>query len=431
MSTTFRRIALGLLLVVVLLFTAGFLFARFWLDGYLRDKLIAATDSGSEQMYALQLDRLHVNIFTGSADLQGIHLRTDSLRWEELRHQHPEKTLPRIDLQISSMDLRHFNWRQFWRNKDLIVRSIEIRDPVLKLASVKDTVIEKNPETDTLTRRMLDRLPQLLAPTAKSLRIGSIEIYNGKMTYRAQQPRVFTYQQADSIDWVLSNLHIEAGDTVQSGKALYAENIYLQVRNYELWPPGSVYAYRFKSVTLSGRDSTVLMTGASVVPTISDGEFMQRFSKIRRPRLRAQANEVAVRGLNLFRALHQNEWVMSSLTVDGVAHDFLGVGSRGLILPTAMNIMYYGPVYACVQGLVRPELRAVAASVMLFSQNLIGLGLGPLFFGMLSDAFKPMAGADSVQWVLFGAAWLGLFPAFFFWRASLRLAPEMAAKADD
>jgi hypothetical protein len=31
--------------------------------------------------------------------------------------------------------------------------------------------------------------------------------------------------------------------------------------------------------------------------------------------------------------------------------------------------------------------------------------------------------------VLFGAAWLGLVPAFFFWRASLRLNREMATKA--
>lgn len=43
----------------------------------------------------------------------------------------------------------------------------------------------------------------------------------------------------------------------------------------------------------------------------------------------------------------------------------------------------------------------------------------------LSDALEPMAGTDSVRWVLYGAAWLGLIPAFFFWRASLRLKAEL------
>jgi len=96
-----------------------------------------------------------------------------------------------------------------------------------------------------------------------------------------------------------------------------------------------------------------------------------------------------------------------------------------LIIPTILNTAYYGPAYGCVQGLVRPQARAVAASIMLFGQNLIGLGFGPFLFGVLSDALQPVAGQESVRWVLYGAAWLGLIPAFFFWRASLRLEAEL------
>ena len=96
-----------------------------------------------------------------------------------------------------------------------------------------------------------------------------------------------------------------------------------------------------------------------------------------------------------------------------------------LIVPTILNSAYYGPAYGCVQGLVRREARAVAASMVVFGQNLIGLGMGPLLFGVLSDALQPVAGTDSVRWVLYGAAWLGLIPAFFFWRASLRLNEEL------
>ena len=96
-----------------------------------------------------------------------------------------------------------------------------------------------------------------------------------------------------------------------------------------------------------------------------------------------------------------------------------------LMLPTLLNSLYYGPTYSSVQGLVRPEARALASAALLFGQNLIGLGLGPLFFGILSDAIKPMAGEDSVRYVLYGAAFLGLIPAFFFWRCSLRLNDEL------
>lgn len=96
-----------------------------------------------------------------------------------------------------------------------------------------------------------------------------------------------------------------------------------------------------------------------------------------------------------------------------------------LLLPTVLNSLYYGPTYSSAQGLVRPQVRAVASATLLFFQNLIGLGLGPLLFGIISDLLKVQAGEDSVRWVLYGAAWLGLIPAFFFWRCSLRLNAEL------
>lgn len=101
-----------------------------------------------------------------------------------------------------------------------------------------------------------------------------------------------------------------------------------------------------------------------------------------------------------------------------------------LIVPTILNSFYYGPTFAAAHGLVAPQARAMASAVLLFSQNLIGLGLGPLFFGMLSDAFKAEAGQESVRWVLYGAAWLGLVPALLYFLASLRLDREIRARND-
>ncbi|WP_338445897.1 MFS transporter [Pelagerythrobacter marensis] len=99
-----------------------------------------------------------------------------------------------------------------------------------------------------------------------------------------------------------------------------------------------------------------------------------------------------------------------------------------LIIPTVCNSLYYGPTYSAAQGLVPLRARAIAAALVLFFQNLIGLGLGPLFFGMLSDFLQPVAGEESVRYVLYGAAFLGLVPAFFFWRCSLRLDEELDRK---
>jgi predicted MFS family arabinose efflux permease len=56
-----------------------------------------------------------------------------------------------------------------------------------------------------------------------------------------------------------------------------------------------------------------------------------------------------------------------------------------LIIPNIGVAIWYGPVYGGVPGLVPPAMRATAAAILLFVVNIIGLGLGPTLFGMLSD----------------------------------------------
>jgi MFS transporter, Spinster family, sphingosine-1-phosphate transporter len=153
---------------------------------------------------------------------------------------------------------------------------------------------------------------------------------------------------------------------------------------------------------------------AGVLGTWLGGWFAERYGATnRRHVMTAPAIGMAVATPLMFASYFVGDWRLALLL---------------LFIPSVCNTLYYGPTYSSAQGLVRPETRAVASATLLFSQNLIGLGLGPLFFGMLSDVIKPFAGEDSVRWVLFGAAWLGLIPAFFFWRASLRLNTELDSK---
>jgi hypothetical protein len=56
-----------------------------------------------------------------------------------------------------------------------------------------------------------------------------------------------------------------------------------------------------------------------------------------------------------------------------------------MVIPYAALAMWYGPVYSGVQGLVPVRMRAVAAAVLLFVINIIGMGGGPWGFGVLND----------------------------------------------
>jgi MFS transporter, Spinster family, sphingosine-1-phosphate transporter len=59
-----------------------------------------------------------------------------------------------------------------------------------------------------------------------------------------------------------------------------------------------------------------------------------------------------------------------------------------------------GPLFATVQTIVPQHLRAVSIALIYLVANLIGMGLGPLIVGALSDGFRSWLGEDSLRYAL-------------------------------
>jgi predicted MFS family arabinose efflux permease len=68
-----------------------------------------------------------------------------------------------------------------------------------------------------------------------------------------------------------------------------------------------------------------------------------------------------------------------------------------LLIGNAVNILWLGPVTTAVQHLVPRAMRSTASASFLLINNLIGLGVGPLLMGRLSDAFKSTYGVDALR----------------------------------
>jgi MFS family permease len=68
-----------------------------------------------------------------------------------------------------------------------------------------------------------------------------------------------------------------------------------------------------------------------------------------------------------------------------------------LLVGNAVNILWLGPVTTAVQHLVPRAMRSTASASFLLINNLIGLGIGPLLMGRLSDAFKSTYGIDALR----------------------------------
>lgn len=73
------------------------------------------------------------------------------------------------------------------------------------------------------------------------------------------------------------------------------------------------------------------------------------------------------------------------------------------LIPQALSYMWLAPVLTAVQHLVPAPVRATASASFLLINNLIGLGLGALTIGKLSDLLKPSFGDEALRFGMLAA----------------------------
>jgi len=71
-----------------------------------------------------------------------------------------------------------------------------------------------------------------------------------------------------------------------------------------------------------------------------------------------------------------------------------------LVVPLAFGNAYLPAAIAVVQNAVPPAQRGVTSAILLFILNIIGLGGGPVYVGLVADHFKPTLGTGALQYGL-------------------------------
>ncbi len=91
------------------------------------------------------------------------------------------------------------------------------------------------------------------------------------------------------------------------------------------------------------------------------------------------------------------------------------------LIPAALSLVWLGPVITTIQQLVAPTMRATASAIFLFINNLIGIGFGTVFLGLLSDILVPRFGTESLRYSILVGLSFYMLAAILFFLASRRL----------
>jgi len=91
---------------------------------------------------------------------------------------------------------------------------------------------------------------------------------------------------------------------------------------------------------------------------------------------------------------------------------------------------YLAPALAISHTLVPPAMRALTSAVLLFVFNMVGLGLGPLTVGLLSDLYVPYFGDDSLRYAMLTAVAIGSPAVVLFLLAARHLRADLARSVE-
>lgn len=95
-------------------------------------------------------------------------------------------------------------------------------------------------------------------------------------------------------------------------------------------------------------------------------------------------------------------------------------------MPIFLGAMYLGPTIALTHGIVSVRMRALASAILFFVLNLVGLGLGPLITGMVSDLLAPRFGGQSLRYALALMSVVYIWSTFHYLMAARTIREDLA-----
>jgi len=96
-----------------------------------------------------------------------------------------------------------------------------------------------------------------------------------------------------------------------------------------------------------------------------------------------------------------------------------------MVIPVMLGNFYQATTFSQTQGLVELRMRAVAAGILLFIINIIGLGLGPLAVGMLADLLEPAYGQEALRYSLLAFSVVNIWAAYHYFIAGKHLKQDL------
>ena len=100
-----------------------------------------------------------------------------------------------------------------------------------------------------------------------------------------------------------------------------------------------------------------------------------------------------------------------------------------MTIPGAAYTCYLGPTNAILQQMASIRMRATTVAVFLMITNTIGMGLGPVSIGVVSETLRPAFGEESLRYAMLGFLFIYIWAAIHFMIAARTIRADLEKAA--
>jgi hypothetical protein len=213
-----KRLAIigGILLLLVL--SALFVLANFYVEPILRKRLHTLIIDGSDSLYTYKLGSLKVHLFGGNIEVNKLQVNVDSNRYLLLKSRNALPAMV-MQLDVQKASIKGIGILALVFNKKILVEEVSSKD-----ADVK--ILRNFSKEDSSTKVTENKEPlwKTLQPSIKDIAVKKIKLEGIKLLYKNTEGMDAAKLQFDRCDAEFDNIRIDSVSIADTSRLGYVKN---------------------------------------------------------------------------------------------------------------------------------------------------------------------------------------------------------------
>ena len=288
------------LLLIVLIITLIFALLYFFLGPLVKDKLTEQVSLQTDGAYALTIDDLDINILTGNATAETIHLIPDTVRINRSKTFSDIYEVTAPEISISGLDLLQL----------LFDSQIEIDQ--LKITQAQVNWIRQfkktSGEDEQSEEGEINELPQV--------KIGKILLNESGLKIFHQQSGASAIS-LEKASMRVENFLLAKESSGALERMINFDDLTLSLKDYSMKMPDSLNILSIDSLKASVKHATLLINGLSAQPRYGKYEYSRK-KGVETDRIEFYNKAVYIKGLDFKKLKDENKFIAEAVVVDSI-----------------------------------------------------------------------------------------------------------------